>query len=88
MGASPQATPPEFATPPPPPRRRRARSEESEVASREDRLAVIARTAQSKAMAAPAPDADGELRESYGSHDVEIDGTAGGETRELKTCGL
>ena len=34
-GASPQATPPEFATPPPPPRRRRARSEETEA----DRLA-------------------------------------------------
>ena len=63
VGASPQATPPEFSTPPPPPRRRSARSEETEAASREDRLAVIARTAQSKAMAAPVRDAtDGESR--------------------------
>ena len=44
--------------PPPPPSRRRGRSEESEAASREDRLAVIARTAQSKAMAVPAPPED------------------------------
>lgn len=47
------------ATPaPPPPSRRRGRSEESEAASREDRLAVIAKTAQSKAMAVPAPPED------------------------------
>ena len=85
-GASPQATPPEFSTPPPPPRRRRARSEETEVASREDRLAVIARTAQSKAMAVPVRDAN--VDGSRESHDVEIEDTEGheAEARELKTC--
>ena len=85
-GASPQATPPEFSTPPPPPRRRRARSEETEVASREDRLAVIARTAQSKAMAVPVRDAN--VDGSHESRDVEIQGTEGheAEDRELKTC--
>ena len=85
-GASPQATPPEFSTPPPPPRRRRARSEETEVASREDRLAVIARTAQSKAMAVPVRDAN--VDGSRESRDVEIEDTEGhgAEDRELKTC--
>ena len=85
-GASPQATPPEFSTPPPPPRRRRARSEETEAASREDRLAVIARTAQSKAMAVPVRDAN--VAESRESRDVEIEDTEGDEpeARELKTC--
>ena len=77
-GASPQATPPEFSTPPPPPRRRRA--------SREDRLAVIARTAQSKAMAVPVRDAN--VDGSRESRDVEIEDTEGdeAEARELKTC--
>ncbi len=57
----PPPTPVGFVTPPPPNRRRRARSEESEVASRDDRLAVIARTAQSKSFAvhvAPTPPSD------------------------------
>ena len=85
-GASPQATPPEFSTPPPPPRRRRARSEETEVASREDRLAVIARTAQSKAMAAvPAPDSFASELEA--ELDAEIEGSREPrESHELKTC--
>eukprot|EP00434_Breviolum_minutum_P029831 symbB.v1.2.026374.t1/scaffold2629.1/size74438/4 len=59
--ATPAATPAAFSTPPPPNRRRRARSEETEAASREDRLAVIARTAQSKSFAvhvAPTPSDD------------------------------
>ena len=60
----PPPTPAAFSTPPPPNRRRRARSEETD-ASRDDhgasRLAVIARTAQSKSFAvhvAPTPSED------------------------------
>ena len=82
----PQATPPEFSTPPPPPRRRRARSEETDAASREDRLAVIARTAQSKAMAAvPAPDSFASELEA--ELDAEVEGSREPrESHELKTC--